>query len=116
MRPAKPASAKEVEALVEQLADDDFDRRQRTARLLEEMGGRAESWLRKAMQDKTDLERKRRVTRLLARLPGWVAARGRASPRALELLERLATPAAVRCLRETAKGSDKAAVLQRLGR
>lgn len=84
-----------VQALVRQLGDDDFETRERATRQLEAIGPDAVPALRHAFANDTSPEVRLRADRLLKRIPA--AGAPRATPtevRAVEVLERVGTPAA----------------------
>jgi hypothetical protein len=120
----KPVDTGKVERLVAELDSDSFTTRERAARELEQVGQPAQPALRRALEARPGLEKRRRLERLLEGLsrtrPSAVPVR---HTRALEVLERLGTPEAREVLDELARGDPYArltqeakASLQRLAR
>jgi RNA polymerase sigma factor (sigma-70 family) len=107
LRPVQPAG-KEVTRLIEALGDDDFDARSRATRALEAMGEAAGPALRQALDQQLALEARRRVERLIA----MVDAEALRAVRAVEVLERLASPDVLPLLEALAKGMPKARLSQ----
>jgi hypothetical protein len=111
LRPVtEPAvDAKEVETWLQELDSDDFDTRDRAFRALEKLGVAAEPALRKARTSKLRLEALRRVDDLLGRLERMdLTGDELAAVRAVEVLERIATPASRAILEECAAGAPGA--------
>jgi WD40 repeat protein len=125
LKPIASPDDKQVAALISRLDNDDFAVRDEAARELEGLADSAGDTLRKVLQEQPTPEVRRRLKALLAvHLPG------KAFPpkqlrlvRAVEVLERAATPDARALLEKLAKGAPGArltreaqAALQRLGR
>jgi WD40 repeat protein len=105
----KALAAAELKRLLADLDDDEFERREAASRRLRAAGHAAAPALRQASAAKPSVEQRRRLEELLDPLK-------RAQPdptvvrptRALELLERIATPEAKQVLEELAKGDPDA--------
>jgi RNA polymerase sigma factor (sigma-70 family) len=80
-----------VDALITQLDDDLFEKREQASRELEEIGPDAAAALRKAARDHPSAEVRNRAGRVLARAGEGLSV---AHARAVEILERAATPEA----------------------
>jgi WD40 repeat protein len=90
---------KEVARLIADLDADTFAKRERAAKALAKAGKQVEAALKAALDSRPSLEKHRRLEELLKRLAGGRRAPERVGPRrALEVLERLGTPAAQRLL------------------
>jgi RNA polymerase sigma factor (sigma-70 family) len=107
LRPAPVVERRRVTELVGQLGSPRFEARQQAMRELEKAGEVAAAALREALSAGPPLEVRRRVEQLLSRLEGWTPEWLRAY-RALLVLERLATPEALRLLRSLADGAPEA--------
>jgi hypothetical protein len=122
--PGKPPPEKEVKQLIDNLADDSFEVREKASRALEDAGAAVRPALLAALKASADLEKKRRLEELLRALtPAGPVPEMVRPTRALEVLERLGTPAARRLLEALAKGNpgarlttDARATLKRLQR
>jgi WD40 repeat protein len=105
LRPAPSADPRQVANLVADLDSPRFGVRQRASRALQEMGAAAHAELRKALAGNLSVEARRRLEALLER------GTSRADPallgrlRAVEVLEHVATPGALRLLRLLADGA-----------
>jgi WD40 repeat protein len=116
------ATAAEIDKLIADLDDDDFDKREAASKALAAVGPKATAALTKALQGEPSVEKKERIERLLDLLKGKGPNLEAVRPtRALELLERVGTPEAKQVLEELAKGDPDApltrearATLQRL--
>jgi WD40 repeat protein len=104
LRPASAPSPQDLLELVRQLGSARFDVRAQASRALEKAGEAAEPALREALRGRPPLEVRRRVEQLLARLES--RPERRQAYRALQVLERLATPAARRLLGTLASGAE----------
>ena len=106
LRPARAADAEEIARLIRDLDDDDIDVRERADARLAARGADAAPALRKALEGGPSAEVRRRVERLLKALgdDGPSPERLRAA-RAVEVLERLGTPAAKEALGRLADGA-----------
>jgi RNA polymerase sigma factor (sigma-70 family) len=115
LRPAPSVDPKRIEALIAQLNHAEFAKRDEASRELKKLGAAAEKPLRAALERPVSEEVRRRLRDLLAAPPPWTpqdpeALRRR---RAIQLLERLGSPAAARILEKLARG-DGLAVETRL--
>jgi RNA polymerase sigma factor (sigma-70 family) len=110
-RPAAVADAKQVAALIDQLDSADFAEREAATKKLGGFGDTIRSQLAKATQTAT-LEASNRLGRLLAPLDDHSRLTGDRlrAVRAVEVLEMLRTPGALRLLRELAAGAPDARV------
>jgi WD40 repeat protein len=124
VRPAAAPDAREVERLIADLDRDDFTVRERASRGLEQFGTAARGFLTRALEADPSPEKKRRLQALLKGPEPWaVTPEELRALRAVEALERAATPEARRLLEELAAGRSDAALtrdaraaLERLGR
>jgi WD40 repeat protein len=104
--PATAPPARRLAALIADLDSEDFDRRERASRELEELGDLAAPALRRALDGQPSPEARRRLERLLGALDGkaptpeWLQA-----VRALQVLEGIGTPEARRVLARLAGGA-----------
>jgi WD40 repeat protein len=106
---APKIDAAEIDKLIAQLDDADFDQREKASKALAEIGKPASAALTKALQNEPSAEKKRRLTDLLDALKVKGPRPEMVRPtRALELLERLGTPEAQQVLEELAKGDPDA--------
>jgi WD40 repeat protein len=106
---AKKIDAAEIDKLIADLDNDDFNRREQASKALREMGKPASAALTKALEATQSTERKRRLTELLDALKVKGPRPEMVRPtRALELLERIATPEAKQVLEGLAKGDPDA--------
>jgi hypothetical protein len=113
LKPAPAADAKRIDALVVQLNDDEFEKREEASKELTKLGPQAEEALRKAAKDPASAEVARRVAELLTKVKeGAVSGEGLRQARALEVLEGLGTPEARKVLDELAKGAGSASLTQ----
>jgi hypothetical protein len=122
IQPTPAAPAAQTARLLEDLDAGGFAARQRAFAELEKLGASAESAVKKFLTGKLSLESRRRAERLLERLDAWWAKQWRLA-RALETLERIGTPEALKVLERLAGGAPEArlttearAVLTRLER
>jgi len=109
VRPAGGPNQERIRVLLIQAGDSRYDLRQQATRELAALGEEAEGQLREALTRDTDLETRRRASRLLAKLdaagPSTDTLR---ALRAVEVLERIATPPARDYLRDLAGGTPAA--------
>jgi WD40 repeat protein len=106
IKPAVPPDPKLVERLIGKLDSDDFDERDGATNELVRLGDLAVPALQKVTTGQPTLEMRRRVETLLLRLT-----RGQAHVvRAVEVLERAATPEARQAIEALAKGAPAALV------
>lgn len=120
LQPIRAADAERTATLLRDLDADAFALRQRASAELEKLGPSVETALKTALVKSPSLEFRRRLERLLERLDTWWASQGRLL-RALEVLERIASPEAQKVLRHLADGDrdsrltlDARASLERL--
>jgi hypothetical protein len=106
-KPAPPLDGKHVQQWLRALDSDDFHARQAAFGELEQLGDRVEGALADALKQKLGLESKRRVETLLAKID-HAAPECLRGTRALEALEQIATPDAVRQLETLAAGEPSA--------
>jgi len=126
IKPATPADSSKLKKLIADLDSDDFTERANAAEELEKLGELAVPALQKALTGKPQptLEFRRRAEPMVARLQGGVLTGEQIRMvRALEVLERSATPEARHLLESLAKGAPGALVtrkgqesLERIGR
>jgi hypothetical protein len=115
LRPVAPVDTGEVARWVAGLDSDRFETRDESTRQLEKVKDQAEPALRKSLKEKTSLEKRRRIDRLLEKLD---AEREQPPPeqlrtiRALETLERMGMPEAHRVLEGLAEGALHADITQ----
>jgi RNA polymerase sigma factor (sigma-70 family) len=105
LKPAESVSAESVQRLLRDLDDENFATRQKAAEELEKVADQAEPLLRKAREQATSAEAKRLLDHLLEGLDGMTPERLRGI-RAVEVLERLATPEARKLVEELARGAE----------
>jgi RNA polymerase sigma factor (sigma-70 family) len=101
LQPAKPADAKQVAALIDELDSTSFTQRDKAARTLEELGESVEKSLRDALAAKPPLEVQQRIARILEKRD-QAALR---QLRAIEALEQIATAGARRVLEALSEDS-----------
>jgi len=121
LRPMREESARKIRRLVEQLEDRRFARREAAVRDLLEIGPEAAPALEQLLSKEPSLDAKQRAEQLLRRYRTMPAGSRLQGMRAVEVLERMATPAARAALTELAGGGPDAwltreakAALQRL--
>ena len=102
-----PVAVRDVEKLIGQLDDDDFDVRERATRELIVLGRGAESGMRKALRTPVSAEAKRWLESILGRLDKYIPVQGL---RVLEILEGIGTPEIRPLVEEMAKGAPEDAV------
>jgi WD40 repeat protein len=115
LSPAKEGriDAGKIDKFIADLDHDDFDRREQASEALRELGKSASAALTNAVQATHSAEKKRRLTELLDALKVKGPRPEMVRPtRALELLERIATPEAKQVLQELAKGDPDAPLTQ----
>jgi RNA polymerase sigma factor (sigma-70 family) len=107
LRPAAAPAAEKLAAWIEDLNNDSFDRRQQATAELAKLGDLAEPALRKALANRPSAEAKKRIEKLLDMLQTEAPASkdGLRELRAVELLERLAEPGAVKLLQVLSDGA-----------
>jgi WD40 repeat protein len=105
----KALEAKQIEGLIADLDADEFEAREKAARSLAQAGKQVRPALVKALGAGPSSEKKRQLEKLLDALDSKGTPRDMVRPtRALELLERLGTPAARRVVEELAQGQPGA--------
>ncbi len=107
--PIMPADPKQMKSLLADLGSGEFARRQSAAAELERLGFKAEPALRQTLADEPNLEARRRIESLLAKLDKRETLR---IIRAIEALELIATDSARRHLRALAAGAAAARLTQ----
>lgn len=111
LRPVPSIDVRTISRFVADLDSDSFETRQRASEQLEKLVELAEPALRRALQDKPPLERRRRIDQLLEKI---AVQRDTPSPerlrmlRTVETLELMDTAAARQVLEEYAKGAAAA--------
>jgi RNA polymerase sigma factor (sigma-70 family) len=124
LQPATEPNAEQIGRLVRDLGSEEYTVRTKASKTLEELGDVAETALRRAMEDSPSAEVRRRAEPLLTKMhdasPSGEPLR---SLRAIEVLERIATPEARRLIQKLADGAPDArltrearAVLARLAK
>jgi hypothetical protein len=109
VRPVEATSADKISQLVADLDNREFAVRERARRALEEVEELAQPQLRKAMAESASLEVRRRVETLLSKLEASPpSAKTVQAIRAVEALERIATPEARQLLKKLANGAREA--------
>jgi WD40 repeat protein len=117
--------AEKIARLISLLDGDDFATREKAGEELERLGRAAAPALRKALQGKPSPEMRRRAEELLDKLPedGTIVPATAQLLRAVEVLERIDSPASREALRDLAAGPEDAqvtlearAALSRLGK
>jgi WD40 repeat protein len=124
LQPAAPVDAKAIQKLIADLDSANFQTRSKASKELEGLGEVAVPALREALAGKVPLEIRQRIEPILAKLTGRVLSAEQVRlVRAVEVLERLATPEARQALQSLAEGAPGAlptrharAALDRLGR
>jgi hypothetical protein len=108
LRPAEIPSKERLDRLIAGLDADTFPAREAAGRELARLGDRAEAALRRAAKAGPSPEVARRIDDLLDRLGDSPPADVLRELRAIEALEHLGTPDAVRCLEEVGRGAPEA--------
>jgi WD40 repeat protein len=111
LSPAKPAGVddKQIDTWVTNLDSENFGTRDEAFHALEKLGIQAEPALRKARQGNISLEMRRRVDDLLDKVErGNLTNEELQATRAVEILERIGTPAARELLTTLSKGAPPA--------
>ncbi len=109
LKTPRPRAARAIVRLVAQLDDDDFDVREKASADLARIGMPALSELRRMLRTTTSAEARRRADDLLARLDAddWLPAEELRAVRAVEVLERMHTPAASKLLEDLARSAPE---------
>jgi WD40 repeat protein len=111
IKPAVPIDPKQIEDMVGQLDDEDFNVRQKASLGLLRVGERAVPALDKALAGTPTLETSRRLQDLRKRVSGLILKAERLQAyRAVEVLERIGTPQARELLQVLAQGAPGALV------
>jgi WD40 repeat protein len=106
LKPATAPEPRQVEQWIGDLNSPRFAVRERAGRKLDELGGLAESPMRKALQSSLPLEVRRRLEKLVDKLSGPLTLPEHLrAVRAVEVLERIGTPEAKKLLRAYAAGA-----------
>ena len=108
VRPPKPAPAPELQRLIAQLDDDDFDKREEASRRLAALGEVAWPALHEALANEPPPELRRRAKQLLARLDRPPGPEEFRKVRAVEALEYAGSGEARSLLKEWASGAEGA--------
>jgi WD40 repeat protein len=108
LKPVKEDTVKKIDRLVKQLDDRRFARRESAAKELTEIGPEAQPALERALKDATTLDLRRRIEELISRFRTMPSGNRMRGVRALEVLERVATPAAKEALVELSGGEPDA--------
>jgi WD40 repeat protein len=111
LRPADQPDRRRLKQLLAELADDDFEVRERASTALAGYAPYIDSALQEALEETDSAEAARRLQDLLAREP-YATPQGAATLqrlRAIEVLERIGTPDARAILRDIAQGTPYAA-------
>jgi hypothetical protein len=107
LKPAPAPDLKHIRQLVEMFDSDDFEKRQKAAEELEKQADTAVSLLQQIlMKEKPSLEVRRRLQQIVEAIPSKPETLR--AVRAVEALEWIATPDAVRLLGELARGAAEA--------
>jgi WD40 repeat protein len=107
LKPVPAADAERLSRLILQLDSSVFSERQQATRELEKLHDLAEGALRKALAAKPTIESQRRLEGLLAKLNGPISEpETLRTLRAIEVLEKIGTPAARRVLQTMAAGAE----------
>ncbi len=107
LKPVPVADKERVQKLVRQLDSARFAERQKATAELEKLAPQAASALRQALRESSSLEMRRRLEQILDRLEAVTPELLRTT-RAVEVLERMATPDAVKLLGELSAGAADA--------
>jgi hypothetical protein len=111
LRPTSPADAGQLARLIARLDAAEFADRDAASKELEGLGERAEAALRRTLAGQLSAEQRKRAEALVSRVEGERLTPGPAilrGVRAVEVLEHIGSPEAVRLLRELATGLPEA--------
>jgi hypothetical protein len=109
LRPVEPPDAKQVAKLIEELDNDSFQTRERASRELEKLADLARTALQKTASETNSVEVQRRTQALFKGSDFPLSSPEQLRRmRAVEALERCATPVAKALLQELAKGAPGA--------
>src|SRR5262249_29967697 len=113
LKPAPSVEAKQVQRWISDLDSEEFARRDKAVQELTELGGLAESAVKKALDDPPTLEARRRLNQVLDRIQrGIPSSTMIQSLRAIEVLERIGTAEARTLLESVAGGALEARLTQ----
>ncbi len=110
LRPAEPPTEKQLARLIAGLDSDEFETRDSSAAALARLGELAEPALRRALKASSDLEVRARLTRLVGMAERGPHPETLRVLRAVEALERIASPEARRLLASLTKGAPEARI------
>jgi WD40 repeat protein len=104
------AKPEHIRRLIADLDADDFDRREAATKELAALGDQAKAPLRKALDETTSAEARKRITPLLKALDEWVVSDPETlrALRAVWVLQRIGTPEARAVLEKLAQGAPEA--------
>jgi WD40 repeat protein len=109
LRPAPRLDAKKIAGWMRDLGNANYRTREQATRALEELGELADGSLRQALRVQLPLEHRRRLELLLQKLDQPALSPGQIGPlRAVEILQRIANPEALRLLEMLATGAPEA--------
>jgi len=112
LRIVAPVDSRTIDERIGDLADDRFPVRKRSMDELEKIGEAAEPALRRALENRPGPEMRQRVEQLLGYLKPAATPERLRLVRAVEVLERIATPAAVELISDLSKGVPEALLTQ----
>jgi len=113
LRPADPVATERLKQLVADLDNDQFAVREKATQELEQLADLAEPALHRALEGKPTLEMRRRVERLLEKLPTWAMSGERLRLwRVIQVLEGIGTPEAQQVLQTLASGAPASQLTQ----
>jgi hypothetical protein len=101
LQPDRPPDAKFIARLLTDLGSESFPTRAKAAPELESLHDAAELWVRKKLSESVTLEVRRRLEQVLEKIDEWWAAH-QGMVRAVEVLERIASPETCRVLQKLA--------------
>jgi WD domain, G-beta repeat len=105
LRPAPMVETKQLRRWFAELDSDDFDTRDAAARALQKLGPQIETEVNSALKDTIPLETRRRLEQLLTTMHAALPPEDLPLLRAVQVLERIGTPAARTLLQSLAKGA-----------
>src|SRR5262249_50372200 len=112
VHPATAAPAEQTRPLLAGLDSPDFKKREDSVRQLRTLGDRAAGAMRQAFKAKPSLETRLRLEGLLKELKAAPSGEVLGALRAVAVLERIGTPAALELLRKLADGDAEARLTQ----
>jgi RNA polymerase sigma factor (sigma-70 family) len=112
LHPAAAPTTEELNKLLADLDDENFERREAASKRLGELGELAETTLREVMRGKPTLEVRRRIEGLLSELRLAHTPEARRQLRAVRVLESIGSPEAQQVLEMLAKGTAEARLTQ----